>query len=214
MTMPAMTWEQMRRFMRPKTPVDPYSLGGYTTGVDATGAAAGGRGEQAQDAYISRASSFDASKSLNDWARGAYANVSAGLDRRLRDLSGAAVGSGRLNTGFFDEDQGQLIRDTQADFTNNLSQQALGAAELQQRNDTSLGAYGERQTEFATDIAQSRREEMINAAREQAERARRRKRGIGSAIGGALGAAGGFLLGGPAGAATGWNVGRSVAGSF
>lgn len=215
MTAIPLAWRDIQRLTRRKgASPDPYSLGGYTQSVDASGAAAGARGEQAQNAYVNRAENFDASRSLNEWARGAYGNISTALTQRLRDLTGQAVGAGRLKTGYFDEDQGQVVRGAQQDFSNVLAGQSLNALQLQSSNDRELGAYGERQTEFATDVAQSRREEMLNAQREQAARARQRKRGIGQLIGGVLGAAGGFAVGGPGGAAAGWGVGRTVGGSF
>ena len=215
MTAP-MTWNQITTMARRRRApaLTDYSLGGYTAGVDATGANALDTGERATGDYLSRAENFDASKALNTWAQGAYGTISTQLTKRLRDLSGQAVGAGRLNTGFYDEDQGQVIRGAQQDFSNALAGEALGAASLQSSSDRALGQFGQQQTEMGLDVAQSRREEMINAQREQQARERQRKRGIGSLIGGALGAGGGFILGGPKGAMTGWNIGRSVGGSF
>jgi hypothetical protein len=211
-----MTWQQISGMAsqrrRPRN--QNYSLGGYTQAVDETGANAMASGQEASDAYVSRAENFDASKALNTWAQGAYSNISTALTQRLRDLSGQAVGSGRLNTGFFDEDQGAVVRGAQQDFSSQLAQQALGAASLQSSSDKSLGEFGLQQTELGTDIAQSRREEMINAQREEAARKRAQKRGIGSLIGGIGGAAIGGLYGGVGGAKVGYGAGSALGGVF
>lgn len=213
MTAP-MRWDQIQALLAKRRQNPNYTEGGYTASVDAAGADAMARGGVAQDAYLESATNFDASKSLNAWAEGAYTNVRQGLNRTLGDLAGRAVGAGRLNTGFFDEDQGRVITDTMANFNADLAEHSMQAVALQQANDRELGEYGQRETEFGTDVAQSRREELINARREAEARRRQKKRGIGSLIGGVVGAAGGFALGGPAGAAGGWRAGSQIGGSF
>ena len=62
--------------------------------------------------YDRRALAFDPQESLNRYATGAWDTIQhgvGGMDDQLRDLRGSAVGSGRLDTGFFDEDQGAVI---------------------------------------------------------------------------------------------------------
>jgi hypothetical protein len=213
MTAP-MSWQQIRGMAQRRRATPNTTLGGYTSQVDQTGADAASQGSQATGDYLSRAENFDASKALNSWAQGAYSNVSTALTQRLRDLTGQAVGAGRLNTGFFDEDQGQVIRGAQQDFSAALAQQSLGAASLQSQSDQALGRFGQAQQETGLDVAQSRREEMINTEREAQARARARKRGIGSLIGGVIGAAGGAIVGGPGGAKVGWGLGTAAGGGF
>lgn len=180
---------------------------------DAYGTAAG-YGDTATGEYLNRAMNFDPSAALNTYAKGAWGSVSAGLDQTLERLKGEAGGSGRLQSGFFDLDQGDVIRNVTNDFTNNLSQQALGAAGMMQRNTEGLGAFGERQQGMATDLLMSRREEIENAKREADERKRKRRSGIGSAIGGVLGAGAGALFGGTTGAKWGYTLGSGVGGAF
>jgi hypothetical protein len=211
-----MSWGQIQGMARRRRPApqSDFTLGGYTGAEDTAGATAASQGAEATGSYLDRAENFDASKALNTWAQGAYGNISTALTKRLQDLSGSAVGAGRLNTGFFDEDQGTVIRGAQQDFSNALAGQALGAAQLQSSSDRSLGEFGQGQQQTGLDVAASRREEMINAEREAQARARARKRGIGSLIGGVVGAGAGALSGSPGGAMAGWNIGRSVGGGF
>src|SRR5688500_16009957 len=68
-------------------------------------------GRRADAGYMGFADDFDASKQLDTWARGAYANVSEGSTDQLRDLEGQSVSQGRLDTGFYDEDRGEVIEE-------------------------------------------------------------------------------------------------------
>lgn len=197
-------WNQMVMAARPRTREELAAEQERLMG------GAGGYADTAEREYLNRATNFDASKALNTYATGAYSTVAEGLKRTLADVRGRAVGAGRFDTGFLDEDQGTVIKDTMADFNNRLSQQALAATGMQQENDRALGEFGQRQRGYQTDLLMSRREELENNAREEAERKRKRRGGIGGAIGGLLGAAGGFVLGGPAGAAGGWKAGSAI----
>jgi hypothetical protein len=190
----------------------PMSRGDLVTRQEDTMTEERARGAAAGSDYEAWAGNFDASKALNQYATGAFNNVASGLRHILGEQRGAAVGAGRLDTGFFDEDQGEVINRTMADFTNNLSSQAMNAAQLQASVKQGYGAYGERARGEATDLLMSRREEVENAAREDAERKRRNRRGIVGAIGGTLGAAAGGFLGGPAGAMAGWRAGSAFGG--
>ena len=175
---------------------------------------AGAEGDAASRRYADWAGGFDASDALNTYARGAFGSVSEGLKAQLAKLGGSAVGQGRFDSGFFDEDQGEVVRNVMGDFTNNLSQQAMNAAQLQASVKSGLGEYGARRQSDATDLLMSRREEVVNDRREAEERKRSKRRGIGGAIGGILGAGIGGALGGPAGAAVGWRAGGGIAGAF
>ncbi|MGH3428471.1 MAG: hypothetical protein ACRDQZ_13040 [Mycobacteriales bacterium] len=223
MTAPAspMSWGQIQTMARRRRPagsappsLGDYSLGGYTNAADTAGGTALNEGSQASSDYLSRAENFNASDALNTWAQGAWGNVSTALQKQLGDLSGQAVGAGRLNTGFYDEDQGNLIKGVTSNFANQLAQQSLGAASLQSQSDQALGRFGQEQTQTGLDVAQSRREEMINAQREADARKRAQKRGIGSLIGGVLGAGTGAFFGGTGGAQLGATVGSSLGGVF
>lgn len=173
-----------------------------------------GYGNTASDAYLSRAMNFDASAALNKYASGAYNTISQGLKRTLSDLGGAAVGAGRFDSGFYDEDQGVVINNATQQLNDAIAGQSMNALSAQQRNDEGLGSFGQRATEDANDLLMSRSEQVQNDARDAAERARKRKRGIGAAIGATLGGVGGFLTGGPAGAIGGAKAGAQIGGGF
>lgn len=204
----------MNSVARRRRPVDFNDPNALVGAQGSTYNSAAGYGDDANASFLSQANQFDASKALNQYARGAFANVSQGLKSMLADDRGRQVGAGRFDSGFADQDSGNIYSRVMSDFTNNLSMQALGAAGMQQRNTESIGQFGLQQQGMATDLLMSRREELENNAREEAERKRKKRSGIGAAIGGALGAAGGFLVGGPAGAYGGYKVGSSVGGAF
>lgn len=154
----------------------------------------------AQDDMISDDMNYDASAALNKYAQGAWGSVSAGLDKTLESLKGKAVGAGRFDSGFYDQDNGEVIRNVTNDFTNNLAQQSMNAeAQTQQ-----VRGRGQ-------DLLLARSEQVQNDARDEAERKRRQRSGIGSAIGGVLGGIGGSFIGMPGIGAT---LGASVGGSF
>jgi hypothetical protein len=121
----------------------------------------------------------------------------------LADTRGRSVGAGRFDSGYLDEDQGMVIRQTANDFSNNLAAQALQAEGLTQ----SVRGRGE-------EGLFSRAGQIVSDERERAAQKRKKKRGIFGAIGTALGGVGGFLVGGPAGAAAGAKIGGSIGGAF
>jgi hypothetical protein len=129
--------------------------------------------------------------------------VSAGLGQQLEKLKGSSVGAGRFDSGYFDQDTGEVARQVYGDFTNNLAQQSLGAEHLTQ----DVRGRG-------TDLLLGRSEQVQNDAREEAARRRQKRSGIGSAIGTVLGGAGGAFLGGPWGASVGAQLGGSVGGAW
>jgi hypothetical protein len=155
-----------------------------------------GRGQAAGDAYEEWAQGFDAGDAVNEYARGAWGSISDRIGKQLDTLRGSAVGAGRLDTGFFDEDQGEVMQAGMRDFSHAVSQQAMGAAQLDASVQQNYGSYGERARGNATDLLMSRREEEENNYREAEERKRRRR--------------GGIVVGGPAGAAAGWKGGQKV----
>lgn len=146
---------------------------------------------------------YNAQDALNRYAQGAWGSVQQGLQQTLADTRGRSVGAGRFDSGYLDEDQGMVIRQTADDFGNRLAQQSMNAEQLTQ----DVQGRGE-------DALWGRTEQAMNDERDAAERKRRKKSGIFGAIGTALGGAGGFLLGGPAGAAAGAKIGGSIGGAF
>ncbi len=180
-----------------------------------TAGEATGYGQQATSDYWNRISSFDPSQAVNKYAQGAWSqtvNGVNGFNANLGKLRGNAVGGGRLDTGFHDEDSGELYRSTVGDFGDRLSMTALDASRMQMQNNQAIGQFGSEQTERGLDLGVARREELINNAREKAERKRKNKRGIIGFLGGAGGAVIGGMFGGLPGAALGAKIGGSLGG--
>lgn len=175
---------------------------------------AAGYGDQANADYLHGAENFDASKSLNTYAKGAFGSISNALNTQINQIKGSAVGAGRFDSGFVDQDSTDATTRIMNDFSNNIAQQSLGAAQLQQRNTEGLAQFGQGQQGTANDLLASRREELENNAREEEQRKRQKRAGIGGAIGGVLGAAGGFIAGGPAGAMGGYKAGSAIGSAF
>lgn len=67
-------------------------------------------------------SNFDPSAYGKEFAGGAYGDFKNQLGDELRGLSARSVAGGRINTGFFDEDQGGVVTRLGSDFSNKLAQ--------------------------------------------------------------------------------------------
>ena len=73
---------------------------------------------------------FDPTAAVNQYAQGAWGLTQSGLTDQLRALRQDAAGRHRINTGWFDEDQGRVVRDVTSNFTNQLATKAVDAAGL------------------------------------------------------------------------------------
>lgn len=73
---------------------------------------------------------YDASAAMKEYASGAWDQSKIAMDKGIEQLGGRAVGQGRLNTGFYDLDQGDLVRGITRDYSNNIATKALDAAGL------------------------------------------------------------------------------------
>lgn len=155
---------------------------------------------------IRRLQDFSAQPALDETIRGAARRARGEFDDALTDLRGASVRSGRLNTGFFDEDAGRLFRRVNENLDNTIAQASLNALGMQQANDARLVGVGQQQEQQFLDLLTG------GLDRETAERnARRQSRGsLIRSLASVAGTGLGFFLGGPAGAA----VGGSLAGSM
>jgi hypothetical protein len=90
------------------------------------------------DDAVSNAIEFDPSAAVNQYAQGAWDSTSIDLGKTLDMLRGQAVGAGRLDTGLFDYDQGEVMKEALNRFTAQLSQQSMNAAGLQNQNNAML----------------------------------------------------------------------------
>ncbi|MDZ7418780.1 MAG: hypothetical protein ONB52_21865 [candidate division KSB1 bacterium] len=105
-----------------------------------------GRARDLENEYLEGLRSFDPSAALRQYAMGTYGEFSRQLGRALEQLRGQAVGAGRLDTGFYDADQGRLITDLASRYQDLLAARAMEAAEMDFRKRQLLGA---RAAEFA-----------------------------------------------------------------
>lgn len=101
------------------------------------------RGNEAENEFFSRSLNFDAREGAAETARGIGADLSMDLNRNLERARGTAVGMGRLETGFFDQDRGRLFEDFNARLANAIAQQSLQAESLNLQNNQSIGAFGQ-----------------------------------------------------------------------
>lgn len=205
----ALSVEQMYQADQAKN-ADPYSQQGLLNTQNSEMTDTLGRGATAQNQYEKFAQTFDASKGLNAYAQGAWGSISDALNQDLATERGSAVGAGRLNTGFYDEDRGTIYNRATKQLADSVAQQSLNAQGQQIGVEQNYGNYGVGQQQTGLDLLTSRREEVEQAARDEAERKRQQKRGIGSAIGGVIGGVGGFLVGGPEGAFAGYKLGSAT----
>lgn len=104
--------------------LDSFEAGSATRG--ALAGAAGATSAGMVDTGALR--SFDPTNAINTWAKGAWGLTQQGLTEQLRELRADAGGRHRLNTGWFDEDQGRVVRDVTGNFTNQLATKAVDAA--------------------------------------------------------------------------------------
>lgn len=189
-------------------PTDYSTVSGVQRAGDEQIARQSAYGERATQDYLGAAENFDASKALNKYATGAWGSISTALGNQLDDLSGQAVGAGRFDSGFFDQDKGVVVNRALSQFSNDIAGQSMNAAGLQQRNTESLGSFANDRTTMGNDLLTARSEQVQNDAREEAERKRRKKGGLLSGIGTAIG----YGLGGPVGGMVGGAIGSYAGG--
>lgn len=94
-----------------------------------------------RDAY-SKASKWDPWAEFNQYAQAATGQAGEALSTQLEALAGRSVGMGRTDTGFYDLDQGDVIRDVYGDLNRNLQSKALDVTGMRQQNNMNLLNYG------------------------------------------------------------------------
>jgi hypothetical protein len=170
---------------------------------------AGATGKKVMPEALDRLASFDARDSLAEFTRGATDQSQRAFRSNLNRLKGSSVRAGRLNTGFFDEDAGELALDSQANLNNMISQQSMQALRMQQDNDARYLSAGQQQEQQYFDLLTG------GLDREQAERNRRtqQRSSMWSSLASLGGTALGFIAGGPGGAALGGKLGGMLGGA-
>jgi hypothetical protein len=169
-----------------------------------------GYGSDATSSYLARAKAFDPQAAVSTYAQGAWGSISDALKKTLSDTRGGAVGAGRYDSGYLDEDQGTVINQATKQLSDSIAQQSVAASGQALSNNSAMGQFAESTTQDANELLASERERQANAD-EQKKKARAAK---GSAIGTGIGAIGGAFFGGPVGAGIGGTIGGALGGLF
>jgi len=152
-----------------------------------------------------RAKSFDPSAAYGTYMEGARSKAADTLGQQLKQLAGQAVGAGRLDTGFYDMDQGDVVRNVWDDYGRTASAAALQTAGMQQQNNFGLLNYGAE--------ARNRYLDLLHGGydRATAEKAAKDAKkggflgGLGKIVGGVVGS-----VAGPVGSAFGAKLAGSI----
>lgn len=102
------------------------------------------RGQQADAAtkdYQTANAGFDPKAAYADYTKGAIGDFNTQLSKQLTTLKGSEAGAGRLDSGFYDQDQGKVVTDLGTNLQNQLSQQALNVTGLQEQDINRRGNY-------------------------------------------------------------------------
>lgn len=133
----------------------------------------GGFGGGADPSISASASSYDAMKSVNEYARGAAGQAKFALDDALRAQENSAAAGGRLDTGLFDRDKGMVVQNVGRDLNDRISQAAVQAAGIQagiENNNASLGTQASiAQGNLRGDLMRSREGYRSNEAQSAAQ---------------------------------------------
>lgn len=195
------------------TPVDPNSLAGTTARINAAATTAGQNADTAENTYLTQATNFNPTGAVRDYATAAYDATSQNIRDQLAKLAGDDVSQGRINTGFYDEDRGEVMNRNLADYNSKVAQAAYNATGYQLENQQGLAANAENQSQTSLSILRGNQQDMEQQAEAKAARARQKKKGIGSLIGTALGGAVGSIIPG-VGTMAGASIGAGLGGGF
>jgi len=100
------------------------------------------RGGQTPGA-VAALGAFDPTAALKEYGAAAGGQFTTALNQQLRGLKGSAAGAGRLRTGFYDTDAGQLTQNLAQQYQQDLASQALGAAGLKENALATAGGIEE-----------------------------------------------------------------------
>jgi len=163
-------------------------------------------GAETRRAGLERSLAFDPTEAVSQFGQGFLDEAREGLGQDFQSLVGGAVGSGRLRTGFFQQDAGRLFQDVNRRVSNAIAQQSLEASRQSLQNIQGLQRTG-------SDLL-GQQIDLLGGAFDRAT-AEENAQGGGffSKLAGVAGlAAGSFLgpLGGAAGKAIGERIGKAI----
>lgn len=116
-----------------------------------------------------KAQGFDAGGAVKDYATGAASDFFRNQKVALSSLGSAAVGAGRLNTGFFDKDQGDVITELGRGFTSDIAKQAVAAAGITAQSHSAADATNERAGEGIDQNSQAGASRSLSALGQSAQ---------------------------------------------
>lgn len=131
------------------------------------------RGQVAQSteqSYLDADNAFDPQQALNQYSEGAISNFHTQLSKELAGLKDSEAGGGRLNSGFFDEDQGKVATDLGTQLQSDLNQHALETAGMRQQQIAQRGQYAQGANQDYNDLLSGeldRQQAADNAKRQQ-----------------------------------------------
>lgn len=166
-------------------------------------------GEEAESEFFRRSLGFDAQAAAEESARGIVGSLTPSLERNLEFARGQAVGSGRLDTGFFDIDRGRIFEDFNERVANAIAANALQAQNLNLANTQAIGSFGQNlNNRFVNLLGGS-----LDRATAEQNAAERKGSLFGKLLGGAAGIGVGLITGNPfAGVAAGQAVSQTAGG--
>lgn len=100
-----------------------------------------GKGRESEDEYWKRISSFDPTEAIGKYAEGAWSDISQQMDLQLRDLEGQSVGAGRLDTGFYDEDIGEVAKEGRRAMAAGISRASISGAQMNLQQLQQMGTF-------------------------------------------------------------------------
>lgn len=162
------------------------------------------QGAGAEAEFFRRSMEFDPQAAAEASAGGIAESLSRQLNRNLTDAQGAAVGGGRLDTGFFDEDRGRLFEDFNERLASAVASQALQAQQLNLANIQGIGRFGE--------SISNRFVNLLGGATQAGVQEQSAENQRGGLFGKILGGIGGLVLPG-IGSAVGEFVGNKITGN-
>lgn len=192
---------------------DPNSPQNTTARINAAASTAGQNANTAESTYLQQATQFNPTQAVKDYSTAAYDATSQNIRDQLNTLAGDDVNQGRINTGFYDEDRGQVVNRNLADYNSKVANAAYSATGYQLANQQGLASNAENQENTYMSTLRGNQQYQEEQAADAADRARKKKSGIGSLIGGVLGGTIGSIVPG-LGTATGATLGAGLGGGF
>ena len=192
--------------MARKLPVVGFDKDSFQRRYVASTQRAGRSADATEDVFRSELADYDPYEAVRTAARGAFDEFKPELERSIEDLRGQEVGMGRLDTGFAQEDEDRLVRDSLKNLNSEIARNSVAAAGLDLQSINALGAFSQAQRDQYLDLVAG----GLDRITAEENMKRQKKGGLFGALGSVIGGVGGFLVGGPAGAYAGSKIGGSV----